>query len=79
MMQNPKIPTTIMLGEEVIADAMLLVVPDRGERISIEDKQYSVVERRFHLKQLYNGGQPYGFSESCILIVKVFKPLTLNC
>lgn len=67
-----------MLGSQVIADAMLHVVPDRAERISIEDTEYQVLERRFHLKQLYNGGKPYGFTQTCILIVKAFKKPTLD-
>jgi len=78
MMHNPKIETKLILGTEEIAKAYLLVVPDRAERISIDDTEYQVLERRFHLKTTYDGGRPYGFSQTCTLIVKAFKKPTLD-
>lgn len=84
-MMKPTIQTTLIedgTGKE-IDTAYLLVVPDVGEVLIIGEARYRVRNREFKLTQQYNGGKPFGFSQSCRLVLDplFFIPLdeVLNC
>ncbi|WP_407304022.1 hypothetical protein [Acinetobacter sp.] len=81
-MRPTTIDTTLVIGTSstTIKDVYLLVVPDYGEKLTIDGKEYRVKTRHFHLKEIREGSLSYGYTQTCTLfLTDPTEPVNLNC
>ncbi len=54
-------------GEAPFETVYLIVVPNVGETLSVDNEFYTVIHRAFHLQTMREGVKKCGYTQSCVL------------